>query len=156
MGNFRAYQLYTNADVEIKSFGFGLGLSKKVYKDFEFGVNYNFAEFNFDQAKDPSFEPGFNTPKHRVKASFGNEKLFKNFGFNVSGRWNSDYLWQSFMVDGMVDSATVIDAQINYSIPSLKSTLKVGGSNIGGKEYMQVLGAGLIGQIYFVSWTVNP
>lgn len=155
-GNFRAYQLYTNADVEIKSFGFGLGLSKKVYKDFEFGVNYNFAEFNFDQAKDPSFEPGFNTPKHRVKASFGNEKLFKNFGFNVSGRWNSEYLWQSFMVDGMVDSATVIDAQINYSIPSLKSTLKVGGSNIGGKEYMQVLGAGLIGQIYFVSWTVNP
>src|SRR5699024_6360149 len=43
-GNFRVYQLYTNADVEIKSFGFGLGLSKKVYKDFEFCVNYNFAE----------------------------------------------------------------------------------------------------------------
>ncbi|GGA66712.1 membrane protein [Flavobacterium palustre] len=155
-GNFRIYQLYTNTDVEIKSFGFGLGLSRKVYKDFELGINYNYAEFSFDQAKDPSFEAGFNTPKHRVKATFGNEKLFENFGFNVSGRWNSDYLWQSAMVDGMVDGATVIDAQINYSIPSLKSTLKIGASNIGGKEYTQVLGAGLIGQQYFVSWTVNP
>ncbi|WP_140486343.1 TonB-dependent receptor domain-containing protein [Flavobacterium sp. GSA192] len=155
-GNIRIYQLYTNTDVEIKSFGFGLGLSKKVYKDFELGVNYNYAEFSFDQAKDPSFEAGFNTPKHRVKASFGNEKLFKNFGFNISGRWNDSYLWQSAMVDGMVDGATVVDAQINYNIPSLKSTLKIGASNIGGKEYTQVLGAGLIGQQYFASWTINP
>jgi hypothetical protein len=155
-GNYRAFQLYTNTDVEIKSIGFGLGLSKKVYKDFEAGVNYNYAEFNFDQAKDPSFKAGFNTPKHRVKASFGNEKLFKNFGFNVSGRWNSEYLWQSTMVDGMIKSATVIDAQVNYLLPKLKSTLKIGAANIGGKEYTQVLGAGAIGQQYFASWTINP
>ena len=154
--NFRAYQLYTNTDVEIKSFGFGLGLSRKVYKDYEIGVNYNYAEFSFDQSKDPSFEAGFNTPKHRVKASIGNEKLFKNFGFNVSGRWNTSYKWEAAMVDGMVQSATVIDAQMNYSIPSLKSTFKVAMANIGGKEYMQVLGAGLIGQQYFVSWVINP
>lgn len=154
--NFRAYQLYTNTNIEIKSLGFGLGLSKKVYRNFEVGVNYNFAEFEFDQAKDPSFEAGFNTPKHRVKASFGNEKLFDNFGFNVSGRWNSEYLWQSTMVDGMIAAATVIDAQVNYNMPKLKSTLKLGASNIGGKEYTQVLGAGLIGQQFFASWTINP
>lgn len=155
-GNYRAFQLYTNTKVEIKSLGFGLGLAKKVYKDFEVGVNYNYAEFNFDQSQDASFEAGFNTPKHRVKASFGNEKLFKNFGFNVSGRWNSEYLWQSTMADGMIASATVIDAQVNYIFPKLKSTLKIGAANIGGKEYIQVLGAGSIGQQYFASWTINP
>ncbi len=155
-GNYRAFQLYTNTGVEIKSLGFGLGLAKKVYKDFEVGVNYNYAEFNFDQSQDPSFEAGFNTPKHRVKASFGNEKLFDNFGFNVSGRWNSEYLWQSTMVDGIIKSATVIDAQVNYNMPKLKSTLKIGAANIGGKEYIQVLGAGSIGQQYFASWTINP
>lgn len=155
-GDYRAYQLYTNTDVEIKSLGFGLGLSKKVYKDFEVSVNYNYAEFNFDQSQDASFEAGFNTPKHRAKASFGNEKLFDNFGFNISGRWSSSYLWQSSMVDGMIDAATVIDAQVNYSFPKLKSTLKIGAANIGGKEYAQVLGAGLIGQQYFASWTITP
>ncbi|MEY4461633.1 MAG: hypothetical protein RLY98_173 [Bacteroidota bacterium] len=155
-GNYRAFQLYTNTQVEIKSLGFGLGLAKKVYKDFELGVNYNYAEFNFDQSQDASFEAGFNTPKHRVKASFGNEKLFENFGFNVSGRWNSEYLWQSTMADGMIASATVIDAQVNYVFPKLKSTLKIGAANIGGKEYIQVLGAGSIGQQYFASWTINP
>ena len=155
-GNIRAFQLYTNTDLKIRSLGFGVGLSRKVYQDFEVGVNYNYAEFSFDQEKDPSFEAGFNTPKHRVKASIGNEKLFKNFGFNVSGRWNSEYLWQSSFADGMIEAATVIDAQLSYLIPSLKSTIKVGASNIGSREYGQVLGAGLIGQQYFASWTINP
>ncbi|MBC5861820.1 TonB-dependent receptor [Flavobacterium sp. K77] len=155
-GNTRTFQLYTNTPIEIESIGFGIGLSRKVYKEFEIGANYNYAEFSFDQSKDPSFEAGFNTPKHRVKASIGNEKLFKNFGFNVSGRWNSEYLWQSSFADGVIASATVIDAQLNYNFPSLKSTFKLGASNIGGKEYGQVLGAGLIGQQYFASWTINP
>ena len=155
-GNFRAYQLYTNTKIEIKSLGFGLGLSKKVYKDFEFGVNYNYAEFKFDKSQDESFEAGFNTPKHRVKASIGNEKLFKNFGFNVSGRWNTQYTWESTMVDGVIPEATVIDAQITYNVPSMKSAFKIGAANIGGKEYFQVLGAGLIGQQIFASWTIKP
>ena len=155
-GNFRAYQLYTNTKIEIKSLGFGLGLSKKVYKDFEFGVNYNYAEFKFDKSQDESFEAGFNTPKHRVKASIGNEKLFKNFGFNVSGRWNTQYTWESTMVDGVIPEATVIDAQITYNVPSMKSAFKIGAANLGGKEYFQVLGAGLIGQQVFASWTIKP
>ena len=155
-GDTRVYQLYTNTDIEIHSLGFGVGVSKKVIGDFEVGANYNYAQFDFDQAKDPSFEAGFNTPKHRVKASIGNDKLFPNLGFNISGRWNSEYLWQSTFVDGMIDAATVFDAQINYRIPKLKSTLKFGATNIGGKEYRQVLGAGLIGQQSFASLTINP
>ena len=155
-GDRRVFQLYTNTDVEIKSLGLGLGLSYKLPGNFEIGGNYNYAEFAFDQAKDPGFEAGFNTPKHRVKGSISNDKVFKNFGFNLSARWSDEYLWESSFADGMIDAATVIDAQVNYSIPKLKSTLKLGASNLGGKEYRQVLGAGLIGQQYFVSWTVNP
>lgn len=155
-GDFRVYQLYSNTDLEIKSLGVGIGLSKKMFGNYDFGINYNYAQFEFDQAKDPNFEAGFNTPKNRVKASIGNDRLFKNFGFNLSARWNSEYLWQSTMADGMIDAATVVDAQINYGIPKLKSVLKIGATNIAGKEYAQVLGAGAIGQQYFASWTINP
>jgi outer membrane cobalamin receptor len=156
VGDYREYQLYTNTDIEIKSMGFGVGLSKKIIGDFELGANYNYSQFDFDQAKDPDFEAGFNTPKHRVKASIGNDKLFKNFGFNLSGRWNSSYLWQSTFADGMIAEATVLDAQINYNLPKLKSTFKLGAANLGGKEYYQVLGAGSIGRQIFASWTINP
>lgn len=155
-GNVRAFQLYTNTDIEIKSLGFGVGLSKKLPSNFEVSANYNYAQFDFDQSKDPSFEAGFNTPKHRVKASISNDNLFKNFGFNVSARWSDEYMWESSFADGMIDEVTVIDAQISYGIPSLKSILKVGATNLGGTEYRQLLGPGLIGQQYFVSLTINP
>lgn len=155
-GNTRAFQLYTNTDIEIKSIGFGAGVSKRLPKNFEVSANYNFAQFEFDQAKDPSFKAGFNTPKHRVKGSISNDNVFKNFGFNVSARWSDEYLWESSFADGMIDAATVIDAQISYGIPTLKSVLKVGATNLGGKEYRQLIGPGLIGQQYFVSLTINP
>jgi hypothetical protein len=56
----------------------------------------------------------------------------------------------------MIEAITVFDAQINYTIPSLKSTIKIGATNIGGDEYIQVIGAGAVGQQYFASWTINP
>jgi outer membrane receptor protein involved in Fe transport len=155
-GNTRAYQLYTNTDVQINSFGFGAGVAKKVYKDFELSANYNYAQFDFDQDKDPNFKPGFNTPKQRVKIGISNDKIFKNFGASLSGRWNTSYEWQSSFIDAKVAEATVIDAQVNCTLPSWKSTLKIGATNIGGKEYGQVPGAGLIGQQYYISWTLNP
>ena len=152
----REFQLYTNTNLEVKSYGFGAGLTKKIYKNFEFSGNYNYSAFDFDQAKDPNFEASFNTPKHRVKGSLSNDKLFGNLGLSVSARWNSEYLWESSFADGTIDEATVVDVQANYTIKSLKSILKVGATNIGGKEYGQVLGAGLIGQQYFVSLTITP
>jgi outer membrane receptor protein involved in Fe transport len=155
-GDRRVYQVYTNTTAQISSLGFGVGLSKKVYKDFELGVNYNYAQFDFNQADDPSFIAGFNTPKHRIKASLGNAKVIKNLGFNVNVRWNTEYLWQSSFGDGMVPENTVLDAQLNYAFTKLKSVIKVGATNLFGSDYIQVIGAGAIGQQWFVSWTINP
>ena len=148
--------MYTNTELEIVSLGVGVGITKKIYGDFEFTGNYNYAQFDFDQAKDPNFEAGFNTPKHRAKATISNDKLFGRLGLSVSGRWNDSYLWQSSFVDGVIAEATVLDAQANYNIPSIKSTIKIGATNIGAREYGQVLGAGLIGRQIYASWTINP
>lgn len=152
----RVYQVYTNTDETVNSMGVGIGLSKKVYKEFELGLNYNYAQFDFDQAKDPAFIAGFNTPKHRIKASLGNTALFKNFGFNFNVRYNSEYLWQSSFADGMIPENVVFDAQINYAIPIIKGVLKVGAANLFGDDYLQVVGAGLIGRQLFASLTINP
>ena len=155
-GDRRVFQVYTNTTEIVNSLGFGVGLSKKVYKDFEVGVNYNHAQFDFDQSKDPAFIAGFNTPKHRIKGSIGNQKLFKNFGFNLNARWSNEYLWQSSFGDGIIPEVTVFDAQINYAVPALKSVFKASASNLFGNDYLQVIGAGRIGQQYLISWIINP
>jgi len=154
--DIRWFQVYTNTEAKVSSVGFGLGLTRKVYNNFEVGVNYNFSDFIFDQEDAPDFQAGFNTPKHRIKGSFGNDKLFKNVGFNTNIRWNTEYLWQSSFAEGMVPENVVFDAQVNIGIPFLKSVIKVGATNIGGKDYIQVIGAGAIGQQIYASWTNNP
>ncbi|NHF58775.1 TonB-dependent receptor [Flavobacteriaceae bacterium TP-CH-4] len=155
-GDSQPYQTYTNAEVPITSYGVTAGVDAKVFGNFDVGVNYTFAEFDFDQAAFPDFRPSFNTPKHKVKASFGNTALFENFGFNLNYRWSDDYFWQNTFADGPIPSFSVLDAQINYEVPSIKSVFKVGGSNILNEEYFTAVGTGLIGAIYYVSWTINP
>ncbi|CAL2102362.1 TonB-dependent Receptor Plug Domain [Tenacibaculum sp. 190130A14a] len=145
----------TNSEVDVTSYGIGLGLNTKVFNGFNVGLNYTWSKFDFDQAKDPDFEAGFNTPEHKVKAQFGHPNLFENFGFNVSARWQNEFYWQSTFLEGNVEDRTVIDAQINYAVPSIKSIFKVGGTNLTGEEYLSAPGVGAIGSQYYISWTIN-
>ena len=141
-GDIQGYQTYTNSLADINSYGATIGLDFKVLGNFDLGVNYTYAEIDFDQAAFPDFRMNFNTPNHKVKASFGNTELFKNFGFNVNYRWSDTYFWQATFADGQLPSFTVLDAQINYAVPDIKSIFKVGGSNILGQEYFSAVGTG--------------
>ncbi len=154
-GDFVAFQTYTNSEADISSYGGSIGLNTKIAGDFNLGLNYTFARFEFDQATDPDFEAGFNTPEHKVKLQFGNTDLFENFGFNINARWQDVYRWESTFLDADIAARTVIDAQINYRIPSFKSTIKLGGANLTGKEYLSAPGVGAIGSQYYLSWTIN-
>ena len=84
-----------------------------------------------------------------------NTSLFKNFGFNTSWRWSDTYLWENAFATGPIRAFNVLDAQGNLRIPSLKSTFKVGGSNVLGDEYFTAVGTGYIGSMYYVSWVIN-
>ena len=151
----RTFSVKTNSTVDVDSYGLGLGLNTKIFNGYNVGLNYTWSKFSFDQAQDPDFEAGFNTPEHKVKAQFGHPNVFENFGFNVSARWQTEFFWQSTFLEGNVEERTVLDAQINYSVPSIKSVFKVGGSNLTGKEYLSAPGVGAIGSQYYISWTIN-
>lgn len=154
-GDYQIYQTYTNSEADINSYGGTVGVDTKL-GNFDLGVNYTFAELDIDEGKYPDLRTNFNTPKHKVKASFGNTALFKNFGFNVNYRWSDSYYWEASFADGDIPSFTVLDAQVNYAVPSIKSIFKVGGSNILGDEYFSAIGTGNVGSIYYVSWAINP
>jgi outer membrane cobalamin receptor len=155
-GDFFAYQNYTNSPVDINSYGLTAGVEAKIFGNFDIGANYTYMELDFDQAAFPDFRTNFNSPNHKVKASFGNTELFKNIGFNINYRWTDSYFWQASFADGQIPSYSVLDAQVNFTLPSMKSVFKVGGSNILGEEYFSAIGTGAVGSIFYASWTINP
>ncbi len=154
-GDFQAYQTYTNSDADVNSYGAAISVSTKVLDGFDLSMNYTYAKLDFDVTANPDFRTNFNTPEHKVKASFGKTELFKNFGFNVSWRWSDNYFWEASFGDGDVPSFNVLDAQVNFRVPSLKSTFKAGATNLLQDEYFTAFGTGFIGSQYYVSWTIN-
>lgn len=155
-GDYQPFQVYTNSTADIASYGGSIGLASKIFGDYTIGLNYTYAKFDFDQSTDPDYEAGFNTPENKVKVSFGNENLIEDLGFNVNIRWNDEYLWESSFADAIIEARTVVDAQVNYTVDKWKSIFKVGGANLGGKEYASAPGTGRIGSQFYVSWTINP
>ncbi len=154
-GDYKVFQLYTNSKADITSFGGAVEVTAKVGKGYLLMANYTLARFDFDQASDPDYQAGFNTPEHKVKLGVGNPNVYKNLGFNVNLRWSDEYLWESTIANAIIEERTVIDAQVSYAIPKWKSLIKVGAANLGGEEYLVAPGNGLIGSQYYASWTLN-
>ncbi|GAB1855257.1 TonB-dependent receptor [Flavobacteriaceae bacterium MHTCC 0001] len=153
--DFQAYRAYTNTSEDVNSYGASVGLTTKVFNDFDLGMNYTYANLDFDRQANSNFQTNFNTPEHKFKATFGNTDLFKDFGFNVAWRWSDNYVWEASFLTADVPSYHVLDAQINLRIPSLKSSFKAGATNLLGDEYFTAAGTGLIGSQYYLSWTIN-
>ena len=152
--SIKPFYLYSNTDQEVTSYGMDIGLKYKVGK-FNLGLIYDYAGFDFDQEKDPDFRAGFNMPEHRVKFSLGNDNVYKNLGFKVDYKYQTEFLWQASFADGIVPARSVLDAQVTYLIKKFKTKIKVGGSNLTGEEYLPAPGTGKVGSIYYVSLIYN-
>ena len=154
-GDFETWSAYTNSPVEVSSWGIAVGMATKIFGNFDLSANYTKAKLEFDRSTYPDFATNWNTPEHKIKAQFGNTSLFRNVGFNVAWRYWSEYLWEASFGDGMVPETHVVDAQINFTLPSWKSVVKIGATNIGNNEYFTAFGSGFIGTQYYISWTAN-
>lgn len=153
--DYQAWSTYTNSPADVNSYGASIGLSTKIFGDFDLGGSYTYAKLDFDRQKFPDFTTNFNTPEHKFKASFGNTDLFKNFGFNIAYRFSDDYYWEATFGNGLVPEFHVVDAQVNLRVPSFKSTFKAGATNLLGEEYFTAFGTGNIGSMFYLSWTIN-
>jgi len=153
--DFQAYSTYTNSQADVNSYGASIGLSTKVFGGFDLSGSYTYAKLDFDRKRFPDFATNFNTPEHKFKATFGNTEVIKNVGFNINYRFSDDYFWEATFGNGLVPEFHVVDAQVNLQVPSFKSTIKVGATNLLGDEYFTAFGTGFIGSMYYLSWTIN-
>jgi iron complex outermembrane receptor protein len=150
-------QIYTNFTEQVTGQGFVAGLTYSLPRSFTIGGNYNWNVLI--KKPDPNkFLTEFNTPAHKFNVNFGNRKITDKLGFNVTYRWQTSFEWQSSFTipaNGNVPAYSTTDAQVTYRLPAMKSVLKLGGSNIFNKMYIQSLGGPNIGAIYYISITFD-
>lgn len=147
------FQLYTNVTETVKSQGAVFGFEYSLPSNFRLSANYNWNKLITDQ--DEGFIFDFNTPEHKVNLSLGNRRLTDQLGFNVTFRWQEEFDWTSSFANGTVPSVSTLDAQFTYRVPSIKSMVKVGGSNITNNRHFLNYGGPNLGAIYYVSLTFD-
>lgn len=158
------YSIPTNRTEILESWGWAVGLDYKLPKNYSLGGNVSFNTLsNLEELTETGFQPSFNTPEYRYVLNFANREVVKNLGFAVSYRWQGEFVWQSSFVNAPVSSQQLsvipaygaFDAQLSYKLKSMKSILKVGGSNLFNSGYTQAWGNPTVGTMYFVSLTFD-
>lgn len=150
--DFSKFGVPVNAEGEVTSYGGALGI------DYLLG-NYNLSgNVSYNELGDlpANYINDFNTPTVRYNLGLGNKEILKNFGFNVNYRWQDQFYWNSSFAAGNVPAFSTIDAQVNLKIPSVKSMVKIGGSNILNKYYFTSYGNPAVGALYYIGFTYNP
>jgi outer membrane receptor protein involved in Fe transport len=148
------YRVFTNAKNTYKSYGSSLGITYNFYRKFTISGNGNYNALSENPNPD-IFLTGFNTPKWVTNISFGNREIVKNVGFNVVWRWQDEVYWESTLANGQVPAYSTFDAQVNVRVPKIKSTAKIGGTNIFNNRYNQFAAGPTIGALYYVALTVD-
>ena len=148
------YRVYTNAKNKYDNYGSSLGLTYNFYKKFTAAGNVNYNNISENKQKDV-FVTGFNTPEWATNVSFGNREIVKNVGFNIGWKWQQSFLWESPLVNGSVPAYHSFDAQVTFKVPASKASIKIGGTNIFNKTYIQYAGGPTLGGLYYTSLTFD-
>jgi hypothetical protein len=117
------------------------------------GANYNWNKLIEGLSSD--FLNDFNTPEHKFNISISNRKITDRIGFNVMYRWQDAFRWEAGFGRGDVPAIGTIDAQVSYKIPSFRSNVKIGGSNILNTRHVLSFGGPTLGAIYYVTVTFD-
>jgi iron complex outermembrane recepter protein len=155
------WRVASNASQTVTTQGFALGLNYYFAKYFIVQGNYNFNRLN--TAETDPIVPAFNTPKHKFNLGWSARDIplgmgsRKNvWGFNINYKWIEGFIFEgSPQFTGNIPTYSLMDAQINCTIPRINSTLKLGASNLLNNQQFQVYGGPRIGRMAYLSLLYN-
>lgn len=148
------YRLWTNSKTVSYNYGSSLGISYELPRKYKLSGNVTYAKLARSEKND-GLEDSFNTPEWAYNISFGNPRVYKTLGFNITLRHQSSFLWQSALASGLVPAYTTLDAQVSMDIVKDHLNLKIGASNLSNQYYYSFIGGSSIGAFYYGSLTFN-
>jgi iron complex outermembrane receptor protein len=146
------YRLWTNSQTTVNNYGFSAGVTWHFAKSYTANGNVSFAKLQKSTNED-GLEDGFNTPQWITNFGISNDDIYRKIGAGITFKWQDAYYWQSFLVNGNTPAYSSVDAQVGYTLTSLKMKIKVGATNLLNHYYQSFLGGPSIGGLYYTSFT---
>jgi hypothetical protein len=144
------YQTYFTTDDPVSSYGWALGLDYMTPVGILIRSNIAYNKL-LESIDSPGVEARYNTPDYRANLSVGHHAVLPNLGFNVNFHWQNSFVWEGGFGAGEIPAFTTLDAHISYKISPIKTTVKLGGSNMLNNYYTTSFGSAQIGGLYYIS-----
>ncbi|NEQ49642.1 MAG: TonB-dependent receptor, partial [Leptolyngbya sp. SIO3F4] len=153
----QAYRLAANAEETVTTQGFSIGGNYYLSKHYTLQGNYSWNKLI--TGDDDPIIPAFNTPEHKYNIGITGSDIrlpyiqdLGMFGFGINYKWIQGFTFEgSPQFTGAIDSYGLVDAQMNYFVPSIHTTFKVGASNLLDNRVFQVYGGPRVGRLAYVS-----
>ena len=156
------YRYAANSISEVQTQGAAIGINYYIDNNFMVAGNYSWNELVKTDEDDPII-PAFNTPKHKYNLSISARDLKlsgdKTWGFSANYKWVEGFIFEgSPQFTGVVPTFNLLDAQVNAVIPSLNTTIKIGGSNVLNNLHIEAYGGPYVGRMLYASliYDFNP
>ncbi|TAE47121.1 MAG: TonB-dependent receptor [Bacteroidetes bacterium] len=150
----QAYRVAANARDIVTTQGFTIGMNYFFNKGYAINGNYSWNVLNTNS--DDPIIPAFNTPEHKFNLGVSGRDLtlgkLKHTGFSVNYKWIQGFVFEgSPQFTGRIPTYSLLDAQVNQYVPKLKSTFKLGASNIMNNKVFQLYGGPRVGRMVYFS-----
>lgn len=158
----QAFRVAANATDVVTTQGFSIGSTLYFANYYSFNGNYSWNVLN-TQTDDPII-PAFNTPEHKFNLGVSGRNIpikfangfAKDFGASINYKWVDSFVFEgSPQFTGPIESYGMLDAQVNFMVPKINTTIKIGASNLLDNQVFQVYGGPRIGRLAYVSATYN-
>lgn len=162
ISNAQAYRVSANARDVVTTQGFSIGSNYYFANYFSLNGNYSWNILN-TETDDPII-PAFNTPEHKFNIGLSGRNIpltilgyaLQDLGANMNYKWVDSFIFEgSPQFTGPIQSYGMLDAQVNFTLPKIKTTIKLGASNLLDEQVFQVYGGPRIGRLAYISVTYN-
>lgn len=159
LNSIQIYRVSANSEEIVNTVGAALGFNYYFADYYSISGNYSFNRLTTEVNDD--IVPAYNTPEHKYNIGIGarNMPLLDKkvlFGFNLNYKWIDGFLFEgSPQFTGFIPTYDLLDAQINFAVPKINTTFKIGASNILDNRQFQTYGGPRIGRMAYISATYD-
>ncbi len=169
----QVYRVSANSPDMVTTQGFSVGINYYFRKYYSLITNYSFNRLDRHGSTDPII-PAFNTPENKFNIGISGRDMLaeislfnrisdrlpvvylRNCGFYVNYKWQQGFLFEgSPQFTGHIPGYGMLDVQLNYRVPKISTTFKIGASNILDNRVFQTYGGPFIGRLAYVSVLVE-
>jgi iron complex outermembrane receptor protein len=155
------YRLSSNTNDLVYTQGISVGLNYYFANKYSIIGNYSYNRMSRPDSTDEIIT-AFNTPLNKFNIGFNGREIKlpfirgEHFSFSMNYKWIQGFRFEGApQFTGSIPSYALVDAQVSWAVPKIKSVFKLGASNIMNNRVFMVYGGPRVGRMAYFSILVD-